>query len=122
MAALRGIAVWLLPPVLASAICTLVWQLVSGNSILDRPTIGVGLASLVFTVAGSTMLTLVFASMSSHRVVFRYICLVVLGAVAGGAALVVLSGSSEFVTPGAVYGVVTASLWVATHALVYRQG
>ena len=68
------------------------------------------------------MLTLVFSSMSSQRVVLRYICLIILGAVAGGGAMLFLSGSSELVAAGAVYGVVTASLWVMTHSLVYRRG
>lgn len=121
MDALRGIAVWLLPPILASGICTSLWQAGSGNSIFDRSTIGLGLASFVFTVAGSTLLTLVFASMQCHRVALRYICLVILGAVAGAGAMLILSGSSKFIAAGAIYGVVTASLWVMTHSLIYRR-
>ena len=110
-----------MPPVLASALCTIVWQAISGNSIIDRPTIGFGLASLFFTIAGSAMLMLVFSSMSSRSLALRYLCLAFFGAVAGGGVMLVLSNSSKFVAAGAVYGVVTAALWAMTHSLIYRR-
>ncbi len=82
----------------------------------------VAVMSLLFTFGGSTMLTLVCARLPQQRPAWRYLLVVILGVVVGGAGMLLFSGASEFALIGAAYGGVTACLWVTFHRLAYGRG
>jgi hypothetical protein len=122
MDTVRGLGVWLAPPLLASVLCTVAWQVVWGNSTYPSSLLAAGVMSLPFTLGGSTLLTLVFARMSAPSSVVRYLVLMVTGVVVGGSVMLLLSGPSKFAVAGAAYGGATASLWVLFHRLIYGRG
>lgn len=120
MNTVRGLAVWLGAPFLASFICTAVWGLAAGRSDW-RPFFGVGVMSLIFTVGGSAFLSLLFRTMSARPVVGRYAVLIGFGALAGFATMGSLGASSPLIWAGLVYGVATACLWVGLHRALHRS-
>ena len=88
---IRGLAVWLGALLLASALCTTVWELSAGGSMANwRAMAGIGLAALIFTIAGSTFLTLLFAGMGARPIVQRYFIPVLVGGTVGAAIMLVL--------------------------------
>jgi len=113
----RGLCVWLAPPVLGSTLCTLIWHLTFGIS----PALFIGVMSLLFTVGGSTILTLMYAQMSDRSVAARYVALTAVGPILGGLVLLVLTQQSVFMMMGAFYGATTAALWVVMHRLLYPE-
>ena len=116
----RGLAVWLGAPVLASALCTTVWSWTASDAMSDRRiAVSLGLASLMFTIGGSTFLALLFAGMNALPIIHRYSILVGVGALAGGATMVVLGTTTVGIEVGAIYGVATGCLWVGLHRIVY---
>ncbi|OIQ65153.1 hypothetical protein GALL_532900 [mine drainage metagenome] len=122
MTHIRGLAVWLGAPLFASLLCTVVWHIVSGGRFMDwRPWVAIGLMSLIFTFGGSTILALLFSAMTSRSIVYRYLFLVVFGVTAGGTWTLFLGVSPTGVEAGAIYGFVTACVWVALHRLIYRS-
>ena len=122
MESVRGLSVWLAPPLLASLLCTALWQIGWGNPIYWRPLVAVGAASLLFTIGGSTLLMFAFARMSARSNTLRYFALILIGVVAGGAVMLLISGPSLFVLAGAAYGGTTACLWAVFHRLAYGRG
>jgi hypothetical protein len=116
---LRDIAVWLGAPMIASLFCTAVWSAASGSQMADlQVAISLGLGALFFTVVGSAMASLLFAGMNSRPIRHRYLSLLMLGGPAGGATMLFLGSSLAGVTAGALYGLVTACVWVGLHALI----
>lgn len=117
---IRGLAVLLGAPLLASALCTTVWELSAGGSMANwRAIVGIGLAALIFTIAGSTFLTLLFAGMVTRPTVQRYFILVLVGATVGAAIMLVLGTSTIGTTAGTIYGAVTSCFWVGLHRMIY---
>ncbi len=126
----RSLAVWLLPAVLASVLCTLAWWFVGGlETGVARPGVqpwafvyGIGVISLPFTLIGSAALGLWFRLMAARSVPFRYAFLPLFGAGAGAAVMLLLGAaeSPTFIKAGAAYGFVTASLWIAAHSVLGR--
>jgi hypothetical protein len=119
MKMLRGIAVWLCAPLLASFLCTLSWSVILGGRMAMREAITVGIASLAFTLVGSAVLSGLFAGMGARPVRQRYILLVGLGGLIGGATMLLLEGWPTIVWAGAVYGLATACFWVGLHAVTH---
>jgi hypothetical protein len=126
----RDVAIWLVAPLLASSLCTLGWTVIAegdkgwivtaDEKMADlRFAVAIGIASLIYTIGGSTMLSLMFAGMSARSAPHRYFILLVLGAVAGGFLMLVSGGSWLLITAGTIYGVVTACFWVALHSVVH---
>lgn len=114
----RGIALWLAPALLASAVCTVAWHLLAGGRVSGLPfAYGLAAFSLVFTATGSALLMLAFDRMRPAHVWLRYGALLALGAVAGG--LMLGWGTSTAWTLGATYGAATAGFWIATHKILY---
>src|SRR5690348_110143 len=96
MNAVRGFAVWLGAPLLASFLCTTVWDLSASRSAADRPFFAaVGVMSLIFTVSGSALLSLLFRGMSARPVIVRYAILIGFGAGAGFWIMASLGGTSS---------------------------
>lgn len=122
MDTVRGLSVWLAPPLLASLLCTAVWQIAWGHPTYWGPLVAVGVVSLLFTIAGSTLLMLAFARMSAWANTLRYLVLVLLGVGAGGAVMLLVSGPSPFALAGAAYGGTTAGLWALFHRAIYGRG
>ena len=120
MEMLRAVCLWLLPPLIASAVCTLSWNALSGD--WDLPTTGIILGgSLFFTLPGSAALVLVFSYLRPRRTLERYAWLIVLGTCVGGCVMLLVSGPSEFAVAGAVYGGTTGGLWAACHRVIYGR-
>ena len=118
MDTVRGLTLWIAPAVLASLICTAAWHLLSGGSVADMDVaLGFALDTVVFTVAGSALLTLMFVRMRSTPFLVRYFALLALGIGAGAVAM--LWATSEFRLAGAIFGGTTAVIWCATHHLLY---
>jgi len=78
------------------------------------------LMTLAFTIAGSTLLNLAFASIRFPPSGARYLVLVVIGGVAGGA-LMLLSGGRPLILTGMAYGAVTAGLWACFHLMLFGR-
>lgn len=53
---------------------------------------------------------------------FALLALVLIGVVAGGAVMLLISGPSPFALAGAAYGGTTACLWAIFHRLIYGRG
>jgi hypothetical protein len=121
MKALRAIAVWLGAPLLASVFCTTAWNFATGGQLFSgsRILLAAYSISLLFAIAGSTLLSLAFASMRPLRIPGRYLALVAFGAVAGGAMMLPFGTHPNVTVPGVVYGTVTACIWVGLHRSVY---
>ncbi len=119
MDTVRGLTVWLGAPLLASLLCSAGWQLASGGHLAEwRPIVGLSLMALIFTIGGSTLLSLAFAAMEALAAITRYIALICLGAFAGGAIMIPF-GTPGSVLAGIIYGVATASFWAGLHRAVY---
>jgi hypothetical protein len=125
---IRGVAVWIFAPLLASLLCTFAWWIAPSGAWAMGIPIGVSnwriaaaysLLTMPFTVAGSAFLSLLFAGMTARPVVHRYFILVGLGALIGGAILLILGLPASFIAAGAIYGVVTACFWVGLHRAVF---
>ena len=78
------------------------------------------LMTLAFTIGGSTLLTLVFSSIEFLPSGARYLVLVVMGGIAGGA-LMLLSGGRPLILTGMAYGAVTAGLWACFHLMLFGR-
>ena len=116
----RGIALWIIPALLASALCSIGWHLWAGGKLNDLQIVyGIAAVSLIFTAGGSALLVLAFAFMRPAPVWSRYVALLALGAVAGG--LMLWWGSFEGLKLGTTYGLVTAAFWVVAHKMLYGR-
>lgn len=121
MDTVRGLSVWLAPPLLASVLCTAAWQVGRGHSPSWQPMVAVAATSLLFTIGGSTFLTLAFVRMSALSNAVRYLALIFMGVGVGGAVMSLLSRPAFFAL-GAAYGGTTACLWALFHRLIYGRG
>ena len=128
----RDLAIWLGAPLLASLLCTLGWTVIAGGKMVWsitadgtmanlRVAVSMGMASVLFTIGGSTVLSLMFAGLSALPTVNRYFILVGFGAIAGGFLMLFLGAPPVGITAGAIYGVVTACFWVGLHSAVHRS-
>lgn len=123
MNSVRALTVWLGAPILASLLCTAVWQIASGGNLSEwRLVIAISVTAFVFALGGSTILSLAFVAMPTVPVTGRYIVLLTQGAVAGGIWMLLVGNSGAETTAGAVFGAVTAALWVGLHRAVYGRG
>ena len=121
MNTLRGAVLWLGPAMLAAFLCTAVLHLMSGGELTDwRSALSMALVTLFFTVGGSALLTLVYSSIGFLPSGARYLVLVVVGVIAGGAfMLLALAGS--LMLAGMAYGATTACLWAGFHAMLFGR-
>jgi hypothetical protein len=120
----RGLAVWLVPPLLASFALTAIVQIATGGQLSGNGLRVVGwlaITTLLFTVPGSALLSLAFAWAESRGLPLlgRYVALIALGAIAGSLAMTF--GTSTAVIAGCLYGTATAVIWVALHRTLYRK-
>jgi hypothetical protein len=111
---IRGLTIWVGAALIGSVVGTVGLQLISHGGWAGedlRSLIGIGLLTLVFTVAGSALLFLAFWRLAKLRAVdgWSYAILVLFGGLAGAFMLSFLGASGI----GAAYGVVTALAWVA---------
>lgn len=113
----RGLAVPLGAAVLASLTCTTVWRLADPGFLHAGEVAIVGWVTLLFTMAGSAALTLLFALTGPWPVALRYVLLLIFGPVTG--ALVFL-GVPALAAIGAAYGAATSCFWVGLHWAIYR--
>jgi hypothetical protein len=123
MDTVRGLIVWLGAAVVASFGCTTILHFAMGGDTSEagfRAILGLGLVTLIFTIAGSAALTLAFAAVGQRGLSLgmRYVVLIGLGAAAGGAVMLPFR-TSDTVVAGVVYGVATASVWVGLHRAIY---
>ena len=115
----RGLLLWIVPAVLGSMICTFVGSLMTTGRMEAWPFFWSGAAaSLWFTLGGSALLLLAFASLRPRRIIVRYAALLVLGFITGGAMMMPF-GSLFALGIGSAYGLVTALVWVTLHKLLY---
>jgi len=121
---LRGLSNWLLPAFLASVCCTVALHLVGGGSFTAadfRMVVGFACITMIWTVAGSTLLSLAFSFLGNGQVseLIRYLTLLALGA--GVGAVLVPGSTSVAAALGGFYGFSTAAFWVALNWLLYRH-
>jgi hypothetical protein len=122
MDTIRGIALWLGPPLLASIGLTAVLHFATGGHLAQpglRQAMALTAMSLVFTLPGSALLALIFAWTEERRVPLygRYGLMIALGGVAG-ATLMMFSTAALL---GCAYGAGTAVAWVGLHSLLYPR-
>ncbi len=119
MPAVRGLVLWLSSAVLGSFLCTLAALLIRGGPFVMGPIFWAGLAATIpFTLAGSALLLIAFASLRAYRIAARYVILALLG-FAAGAAMMIPTGLPILWAVGAGYGLTTALLWIGLHKLLY---
>ena len=126
------VAVWLGAPLLASVLCTMGWAALAASktvgSMADvgtmanlRVSISMGIASLVFTTGGSTLMSLMFAGMAARPILHRYFVIIGLGPIVGSLLMAFTTASLIGITAGTIYGVVTALCWVGLHRAIHRS-
>ena len=121
MILIRGFAVWLGAAFLGAMICTLVWSTTAGWVALGwRMPLVIAGASLIYTIAGSALLSCLFAGMKTRSTTYRYLVLVVVGGVAGGVLMLISGAAPGGIVVGAAYGFVTACFWVTLHGAMNR--
>jgi hypothetical protein len=89
----RGLAVWLAAPLMASLLCTLAWSvLLGGEMATPRVAVSIGLGSFFFTLIGSALISGLFAGMRARPIRHRYLIVVGLSGLIGSATMLILGG------------------------------
>ena len=122
---IRGLTIVFGAPIIGSFLGTLALEFASsGRFTADefRFALGIGLITLLFTIPGSLLLTIIYRALANTTAGNGAIYLAILLAGAGiGAGCMALFGTEIAIASGGGYGFATALAWVALHALLDKK-